>query len=258
MIAASPIGPAPTIATVSPGTTPPLRTPTSYEVGRMSARNSACSSAISFGSLCVDVSANGTRANSAWSPLIEVAQDPPAAAHAEAVVAFLAEAAAPAGRDAGHEHAIPLLEGRHGRALLDDGPDRLVAEDRPRLDLGHVSLEDVEVRPADRGRVDPHDRVGLVDDLRVGHGIPRALTGTVKDECLHFLFLLSTIPACRARPRVTSASARVAAQGFLRTARGPAGGRALLGVAVWIRSVERDPCRCVRARSGSTCTRRRT
>ena len=51
MIAASPIGPAPTIATVSPGSTRPLSTPTSYAVGRMSARNSTCSSLESLGHL---------------------------------------------------------------------------------------------------------------------------------------------------------------------------------------------------------------
>jgi nucleotide-binding universal stress UspA family protein len=39
MIAARPIGLAPTIATVSPGCTPPFSTPTSNDVGRMSARN---------------------------------------------------------------------------------------------------------------------------------------------------------------------------------------------------------------------------
>ena len=51
MIAASPIGPAPTIATVSPGSTLPFSTPTSYAVGRMSARNSTCSSLSSSGTL---------------------------------------------------------------------------------------------------------------------------------------------------------------------------------------------------------------
>ena len=39
MIAARPIGLAATIATVSPGCTPPFSTPTSNDVGRMSARN---------------------------------------------------------------------------------------------------------------------------------------------------------------------------------------------------------------------------
>ena len=51
MIVARPIGPAPTIATVSPGSTRPLSTPTSYAVGRMSARKSTCSSLSSSGTL---------------------------------------------------------------------------------------------------------------------------------------------------------------------------------------------------------------
>ena len=51
MIVASPIGPAPTIATVSPGWTPPFRTPTSNAVGRMSARKSTCSSVSPSGTL---------------------------------------------------------------------------------------------------------------------------------------------------------------------------------------------------------------
>lgn len=42
-IADSPTAPAPTTATVSPGFTPPARTPTSYPVGRESARKMACS-----------------------------------------------------------------------------------------------------------------------------------------------------------------------------------------------------------------------
>ncbi len=51
MIVASPIGPAPTTAIVSPGSTWPFRTPTSYAVGRMSARKSTCSSVNSSGIL---------------------------------------------------------------------------------------------------------------------------------------------------------------------------------------------------------------
>jgi hypothetical protein len=70
MIVARPIGPAPTIATVSPGWTPPLSTPISNAVGRMSARKRTCSSVSSSGTLWTDVSAKGTRANSACSPSI--------------------------------------------------------------------------------------------------------------------------------------------------------------------------------------------
>src|ERR1700687_3917136 len=70
MTADRPIGPAPTIATVSPGLTPPLRTPTSNEVGRMSDRKRTCSSVSPDGTLYRELSANGTRAYSAWRPLI--------------------------------------------------------------------------------------------------------------------------------------------------------------------------------------------
>ena len=49
--AASPTEPAPTMATVSPGFTWPLSTPTSKLVGRMSARNRTCSSVSDGGTL---------------------------------------------------------------------------------------------------------------------------------------------------------------------------------------------------------------
>ena len=70
MIVARPIGPAPTMATVSPGCTRPLSTPTSNAVGRMSARKRTCSSVSPAGTLWTDVSANGTRAYSACRPSI--------------------------------------------------------------------------------------------------------------------------------------------------------------------------------------------
>ena len=68
VIAARPIGPAPTTTTVSPGETCPLSTPTSYAVGTMSANISAASSLTVSGRGYIDVSANGTRTNSAWVP----------------------------------------------------------------------------------------------------------------------------------------------------------------------------------------------
>ena len=68
MIAASPIGPVPTTTTVSPGRTRPLRTPTSNAVGVMSDSINAASSETSSGMACSEVSANGTRTNSAWVP----------------------------------------------------------------------------------------------------------------------------------------------------------------------------------------------
>ena len=53
-----------------PGETMPLSTPTSREVGRMSARNSTCSSVSWAGILYTELSANGTRAYSACNPSV--------------------------------------------------------------------------------------------------------------------------------------------------------------------------------------------
>jgi hypothetical protein len=74
---------------------------------------------------------------------------------------------------------------RHGATGLDDGADGFVAEDRPRLHLGHVAVEDMEVGPADRRRVDPHDRVGRLLDRGVRNLVPGAVPGTVVHERLH-------------------------------------------------------------------------
>ena len=68
MTAPRPTGPAPTIATVSPGFVLPLRMPISKPVGRASVRNKTSSSSRPSGTLCTEVSANGTRTYSACVP----------------------------------------------------------------------------------------------------------------------------------------------------------------------------------------------
>ena len=114
-----------------------------------------------------------------------MAEDPAAAAGAEAVAALLAEAAAAAGGDAGDEHAVARLERRDRGADLDDRADGLVAEDRPGLHLGDVALEDVQVGSADRRRVDADDRVRRLLDARIRDLVPGALAGAVVDERFH-------------------------------------------------------------------------
>ena len=69
-----------------------------------------------------------------------MAEDPAAAAGAQAVVALLAEAAATARRDARDEYAVARPIVVTAGADLDDGADRLVAEDRPRLTSGTSPL----------------------------------------------------------------------------------------------------------------------
>ena len=115
----------------------------------------------------------------------QVAEDPATSARAESVTSLLAEAAAPARRDARDEDTVALHERRDRAADGDDGTDRLVAEDRPRLHLGHIALEDVQIGPADGGRVDPDDRVCRIDDGGVGNVLPGSLSRPVVDEGLH-------------------------------------------------------------------------
>ena len=95
----------------------------------------------------------------------------------------------------------PTLTGRDAGADRDHGADGFVAEDAAVGHRGHVALEDVQVGAADGGRVDPHDRVGVVDDHRVGDLFPGLLPGSVVDECSHgFLHWLADVLVPAASP----------------------------------------------------------
>ena len=98
----------------------------------MSARNRTCSSRQLLRHL-VDGGVGERDARELGLDAVDgVAEDPAAAADAEAVVALLAEAAAPARGDARDEHAVAFLDCGDGGPGLDDDADRLVAEDRAR------------------------------------------------------------------------------------------------------------------------------
>ena len=135
-------------------------------------------------------------------PVDQVAEDPAAAAGAEAVAGLLAEAAAPARGDARDEHAVAGLERRDRVADLEDRADGLVAEDRPGLDLGHVALEDVQVGPADRGRVDADDRVRRLLEAGIRDSSQERCAGTVVDQSFHgSSFRLTSTLVARERVR---------------------------------------------------------
>ena len=131
----------------------------------------------------------------------QMAEDPAPAAAAEAVVASLQKRQRP--HDVMHETSTrsPAHDGCDRGADLDDRADGLVAEDRARLHLGHVALEDVQVRAADRGRVDADDRVRRLEDGRVGNGFPRPLSRAVIHECFHFDLRVSCLGGSPRRSR---------------------------------------------------------
>ena len=142
-------GPAPTMATTSPGRTcrrahRPRRPWGGCRPGRGPARRAL------RGHLVDGVVGERHPRVLGLESVDHVPEDPAAAAQALAVAGLLAEAAAPAGADARHQHAVADSDARHAGADLLDGADRLVAEHASRAALGHVALEDVQVGPADR------------------------------------------------------------------------------------------------------------
>jgi hypothetical protein len=104
----------------------------------------------------------------------QVPENPAAAALALPVHPLAAVLAAPAGRDAGDQHAVALAHVLDGVAGLDHRPDGLMAEGPPLGAGRHVTLEDVQVGAADGGRVDLDDRVAGLLQLGVRLGGKRA------------------------------------------------------------------------------------
>jgi hypothetical protein len=68
-----------------------------------------------------------------------------------------------------HHDAVADLEVSHRRADVDDLAHELVAEDVAFLHRRYEAVVEVEIRAADRGRRDLHDRVARVEDLRIGY-----------------------------------------------------------------------------------------
>ena len=77
------------------------------------------------------------------------------------------------------------LDVLHPGPDLFDGAHRLVAEDAAVGDGRYITLEDVQVGATDRDRVDPDDRVRVVDDHRVWDFFPRLVPGSVVDDSKH-------------------------------------------------------------------------
>ena len=205
-IAASPIGPAPTIATVSPGCDAAVQHADLVR-GREDVGEEEHLLVAQLVGHLVDGRVGERHARELGLEAVDqVAEDPAAAAGAEAVAALLAEAAAAARGDARDEHAVARLERRDRVADLDDRADGLVAEDRPGLHLGDVALEDVQVGPADRRRVDADDRVGRLLDRGSGTSPRRA--GRARGRRVLSWLLLSSSPTLVARARAPSAAAR--------------------------------------------------
>src|SRR4051812_4237502 len=85
-------------------------------------------------------------------------------------VVLLATGATVAASDGeGHNYSIAGAEILHVRPHFDDLAHELMPEHVPALERGDEAIIEMQVRTADCGRGDPHDRVATVQKLWVGH-----------------------------------------------------------------------------------------
>jgi hypothetical protein len=61
-----------------------------------------------------------------------------------------------------------------------------VAEDATVGHFGYVAFEDVKIRSADGGGVDLHNGIGVVNDDRLGHLLPRFPARAAIDDCVQW------------------------------------------------------------------------
>jgi len=135
VIADRPMGPVPTTATTSPGRTAPLRTPTSYPVGRMSASMRISSSVTPSGTRYVT---GRRRARGRTRPASRRSCGPGSSRRRRGTARTVprGRTGSPAGGDARDQHAVARWSVRtpaHGF----DRADGLMARIRPSVTAGH-------------------------------------------------------------------------------------------------------------------------
>ncbi|UQV18111.1 hypothetical protein MU852_15370 [Brevundimonas albigilva] len=86
-----------------------------------------------------------------------------------------------------HAHAIALLDAIYGSADFDDLAKVFVTENFALLKAG-AALIHVKVRPADIGRGQPDDNIGLLFDLGIIDGIDGNIFGPVVHDSFHGSF----------------------------------------------------------------------
>jgi hypothetical protein len=98
---------------------------------------------------------------------------------------LLAEEAAAARDRKRHDDAVAHLQLRVLVADLDDLAHEFVSENIASLHRRNVAVEQMEIRSADGGRCDPHDRVAWIENLRIGNPLDADVVGGVPDQCFH-------------------------------------------------------------------------
>src|SRR5690349_6088566 len=96
-----------------------------------------------------------------------------------------------------HHHAIADLEIRYFASDLNDLTHELVTENVAALHRRNEAVVHVQVRSANRRRRDLHDRVALVQYLRLGHVFNAETRLAIPTICFHYISPPSTRSRCR-------------------------------------------------------------
>src|SRR5206468_170235 len=83
------------------------------------------------------------------------------------------------------DDAVAAFEFLIARSDFDHFAHELVPQDVSRLHRGNVAVEQVEIRAADRGRRDAHDRVTRVQDLRIGDALDADIVLAMPNQRFH-------------------------------------------------------------------------
>src|ERR1019366_692107 len=120
-----------------------------------------------------------------------VAEDPAATPKTLPIASFATIAARAARADTRNQHPVSRLDILDRGAHRFDRSDRLVTEDSPVGCGGEITFHDVQVRPANRCRINPDDGVRGGRDLRLRCVLPGHAPRSVVDERLHERVLLN-------------------------------------------------------------------
>ena len=126
-----------------------------------------------------------------------------AAVQARRVQPFAAEDARAVGPHERRDHEVALLDRLDVVAGLLDHADELVSHAAARRGRLHLLVRP-KVAPADRGTRHGHDRVGRIDEPRVGHVLDAHISGCIHHGCAHLSLLSGRNDAKRRSADVTS------------------------------------------------------
>jgi hypothetical protein len=107
-----------------------------------------------------------------------------AAVNAGGVQTLATEGARAVGERERHHHKVPRFDRTDVCADVLDDADRLVAHRAPGLGALQVSVRP-QIAAADAGAGDAHDRVGRIDDRRIGHVLDANVAGGVHEGGSH-------------------------------------------------------------------------